>query len=213
MKIETREQWLNEIAKFVNRRLFKRRKIRGFQVKPLDLKTVQFNMAYSPNQRIKAHAHKGGVDVKLGHIGLCHYDYKVGNEQFGTEIFITPNLTDPIKIVGVLIHEMIHAITKGHGHKGAFRDIALDVGLEGRMTATTVGQELADEIKSWIAKVGKLPHNKWIPRNGRKQSTRMVKAVCDWDHSPYIARLSRKAIRDHGAPICPTCYEQMDLDY
>jgi len=209
MKIETREQWLYEIAKLVNKRLFKRRKIRGFQVKPLDLKKVQFNMAYSPNQRVKAHAHKGGVDVKLGHIGQCHYDYKIGDEKFGTEIFITPNLTDPVQIVGVLIHEMIHAITKGHGHKGAFRHLAVDVGLEGRMTSTVVGDDLAKEIRGWIKTVGKLPHKRWIPRNGRKQTTRMLKVYCDCG---IIVRQSRTSMFKYGTPICPTCHNFMKVE-
>lgn len=211
MKNETREQWLHEIAKIINGTLFKRRTIRGFSVKPLNLKKVQFNMAYSPNQRVKAHAHKGGVDVKLGHIGQCHYDYKVAGEKFETEIFITPNLTNQVQIVGVLIHEMIHAITKGHGHKTAFRWVAEDVGLEGKMTATSVGKELAKEIRKWLRKVGKMPHKKWIPANGRKQTTRMLKVVCE-EGCGIIVRQSRTSIENYGTPFCPIHQEEMVVE-
>ena len=208
MKLDTREQWLHEIAKTINLTLFKRRTIRGFKVKPLNLKSVQFNMAYSPNQRVKAHAHNGGVDVKLGHIGQCHYDYKVGDDKFGTEIFITPNLTNQVQIVGVLIHEMIHAITKGHGHKNAFRWVAVDVGLEGKMTATSVGADLKKEINKWIKTHGKMPHKKWIPNTRGKQTTRMLKVCCP-DGCGIIVRQSRTSIENYGTPFCPIHQEEM----
>jgi len=208
MKLDTREQWLHEIAKTINLTLFKRRTIRGFKVKPLNLKSVQFNMAYSPNQRVKAHAHNGGVDVKLGHIGQCHYDYRVGDDKFGTEIFITPNLTNQVQIVGVLIHEMIHAITKGHGHKNAFRWVAVDVGLEGMMTATSVGVGLKKEIKKWIQKYGRMPHKKWIPNTRGKQTTRMLKVFCPCG---IIVRQSRTSINNYGTPFCPECHERMEV--
>jgi hypothetical protein len=183
-------------------------------------------MAYSPNQRVKGHALiDGGVGVKLKHIGLCHYEYKLGDEKFGTEIFITPNLTNQVQIVGVLIHEMIHAITKGHGHKNAFRWLAVDVGLEGKMTATSVGVGLKKEIKKWIQKYGRMPHKKWIPNTKGKQTTRMLKVYCkgevDYEedrdcedgryehHSEFIIRQSRRALLQFGTPICPECNERM----
>jgi hypothetical protein len=104
---------------------------------------------------------------------------------------------------------MIHAITKGHGHKNAFRWVAEDVGLEGKMTATSVGVGLKKEIKKWIKKYGRMPHNKWIPDTKRnKQTTRMLKVFCPCG---IIVRQSRTSINNYGTPICPECREEMEV--
>jgi hypothetical protein len=57
------------------------------------------------------------------------------------EIIISPVLADPVRIAGVLTHELIHAaVGVKCGHKGPFRALALGIGLEGKMTATTEGE-------------------------------------------------------------------------
>lgn len=218
-KIKTREGWLREMAKILNRSLFKRSvldtmpvvKVRG---KPLcgvelekpDLNKIQFNMAYSPNQRVGVRqVGKNKVDAKVKHIGLCCHPHSIGKQSFGSEIFIVPSLKDPVKIVGVLIHELIHVMTRGHGHKGAFKWVGESVGLTGSMTATGESKELKEKIAGWIDKIGAFPHKQWIPStNLKKQSTRLIKVHCERDdHSPYIIRMSRATIEKHGTPNCP----------
>ena len=228
-KINTREAWLREATIEINRTLFKRSMLDtmpvikgsngepmcGVDIKPVPVKDLQFNMAFSPNQRVNAKANKdsGKLDVKVKHIGLCYYDYQVGKEKFGTEIFITPNLTDPIQILGVLIHELIHAMTKGAGHKGAFRWIAEAVGLQKPMVATFVASDTAlyDYCQKLVKKLGKPPHKKWVPASGKKQSTRMKKVSCtSHDGDEYIIYMSRTQM-ERGTPMCPLCPETMPL--
>src|SRR5882757_5576610 len=54
------------------------------------------------------------------------------------ELFISPELTDATRILGVLGHEMAHAtVGTAAGHKKPFKLCALAIGLQGPMRATT----------------------------------------------------------------------------
>jgi hypothetical protein len=56
------------------------------------------------------------------------------------EIMISPVLDDPMRVAGVLAHELVHAtVGTQHGHKGPFVKLAKAIGLEGKMTTTTEG--------------------------------------------------------------------------
>jgi hypothetical protein len=85
------------------------------------------------------------------------------------------------------------------------------MGLEGKMTATIAGDDLAKSLTALAERLGPYPHSAIDLSTRKKQTTRMIKAVCEEDQ--YIVRLSRKMITEHGAPICPTCQEQMAEDY
>ena len=125
------------------------------------------------------------------------------------EIMIHPELIDPIKVGDVLIHEMVHAVDDcKHGHKKEFRRMAIAVGLTGKMTATVPSDELIVKLKKIVKKLGKYPHMKLDATARKKQSTRMIKLVCNHidDPDPYIVRISRKQA-ERGTPICPVCYE------
>lgn len=205
--INSREEWLVEMTKIVKRTLFKQAVLKDLKIKDqLDISKIQFNMAYTPNQRVKSVKYASGNAglKKQSHIGLCWHPHSIGKEEFGTEIFITPNLTDTNQIVGVLIHELCHVLTRGHGHRGKFKSLALAIGLAGKMTSTYETPELIEKIKKWSKKLGKFPHKKWLPNlNRKKQSTRMIKAYCTHIDSDYIVRLSRTTLIKHGTPRCP----------
>ncbi len=97
------------------------------------------------------------------------------------EMFISPVITSPADMVGVLIHEAIHAADDcASGHKGAFKRAAVAVGLVGKMTATTLGQALKEWIDSdIIAVLPVLEHGSLRAGTGKpKQSTRMLKFEC-----------------------------------
>ena len=135
------------------------------------------------------------------------------NKNANHELLISPVLEDEITVVGVLIHEMVHAIqrhlygndVKPHGKE--FRAIALAVGLEGKMTATTESPELAEKIKKWVSEIGKYPHNK-VNFDGRtKQTTRLLKLECQ--HCGFICRASSGAINNFGYPT--HCGDEMEI--
>lgn len=138
-------------------------------------------------------------------IGWC---YKAEAAEDGhTTIFVSPELTseDPVKLLGVLLHELIHAADNGaSGHKGWFRSTAKAVGLTGKMTATTVGTELQTALEELSAKLGPLPHKALnVLDLGTKvgaQKNRQIKIECA--ECGYKLRGS-KTVLDQGVPDCP----------
>lgn len=74
-------------------------------------------------------------------------------------IFITPLLKEPVDGTGDgvlpnLVHELVHTVTWGAGHKGEFRRVAKAVGLTGKMTATVAGSELCEKLAAVAKQLG-----------------------------------------------------------
>ena len=56
------------------------------------------------------------------------------------ELFIRADIFDPVEVLGVLVHELIHAvlpIDAGHGKR--YKDAALKLGLQGKMAHAMPG--------------------------------------------------------------------------
>jgi len=96
------------------------------------------------------------------------------------EIFISPTISDkPARMLDILIHEAIHAADDcASGHKGFFRKAAKAVGLEGKMTSTVAGPELAQWISDTVEKLPKLDHSKLDLSGRAKKKTYMLKVEC-----------------------------------
>lgn len=141
-------------------------------------------------------------------IGWC-YKAEVGEDNH-TTIFISPELTSeqPVRLLGVLLHEMIHAADNGEsGHKGWFASTAKALGLTGKMTATTVGPDLENALHELSTKLGPLPHktlNISAAAKGKvgAQKNRQIKIECPDDG--YKLRGSRQQL-DLAIPDCPLC--------
>ena len=125
------------------------------------------------------------------------------NKDSNHELLISPVLEDEITVVGVLIHEMVHAIQRHlygndvQPHGKEFRTIALAVGLQGKMTATTESPELKIKIEKWIKEVGKYPHSKVNFDDRKKQSTRNLLLWCpdcNWSLRTSNSNLQRVTI-------------------
>jgi SprT-like family len=133
-------------------------------------------------------------------IGQCwpHEASKDGRH----EIFISPILDDPARVIDVLLHEMIHAgvgCDKGHG--SAFRQPAIALGLTGKMTATVASPELLAKIAGWLKELPPYPHAALTPSSaGKKQGTRLLK--CECPDCGYLCRVTAKWI-EVGFPTCP----------
>ncbi len=124
-----------------------------------------------------------------------------------TEVFINPMLSDAIKVLDVLVHELVHAaVGCEEGHKGPFRVTAKAIGLIGKMTATTAGETLLVRLRVIEKELGKYPHAKLTPLVGKTQSTRMLKLECK--NCGWMARTSRKWM-DLGLPTC-ACGKKME---
>lgn len=135
-------------------------------------------------------------------VGEC-WDGKCASD--GTpQLFISPLLQEeclPNGVLGVLSHELLHAIDFEAKHGPKFRKMMEKIGLEGKPTATTAGQDLCDLFKRTVDRLGPYPHVAlMIQRERKKQTTRQRKCSCET--CGYVARVSQKWI-DLGPPICP----------
>jgi hypothetical protein len=95
------------------------------------------------------------------------------------EIFIRPDLADEQRILGVLVHELIHAaIGVEHKHNPRFKKAMLALCLEGKPTATTEGEPFRRMVLPVLSELGPIPHKALSLNGKKKQKTRMLKVEC-----------------------------------
>lgn len=188
MAERTREEWL-ETATELMREWFSEERIN----KPLPEK-VRVSTGY-------------GKRASKNAIGVC-YTAEAAEDAIH-QIFISPEITDPVKVLSTLLHELVHAADNGvSGHTGEFKRVAKALGLTGKMTATVPGDELSAALTNIVDKLGEYGHAKLNPMSKvGKQSTRMIKveALC----CGYIVRTTRKWL-EIGIPACP-CGNEMEV--
>jgi len=137
------------------------------------------------------------------------------NKEKNHEMLISPTLENGIQVVGVLIHEMCHAIQRhmygntvgAHGKE--FRKIAHSVLLTGKMTATTESPELKIIIENWINEIGKYPHSEINLKGRKKQTTRNHKVECQ--SCEWSFRTSNKNIDIMTSSQCLCCGNEDSL--
>lgn len=136
-------------------------------------------------------------------IGQCWDSGASADANF--EMFISPVLADAPTVLSTLVHEMIHAavgIKAGHG--GMFAKVARKVGLVGKMTATTAGDELAAKLATIADQLGEYPHGVLSAASNRaKSKTYLVKCECLALDCGFTVRTTAKWIKSVGAPHCP----------
>jgi hypothetical protein len=122
-----------------------------------------------------------------------------------THILATPWLDDPIEVLTLLVHELIHASDDCEsGHRGVFKQRAIALGLEGKMGEThlnTISPELRQSLEEISELLGPYPHRKLDPVvQYKKDSNRLIKVACP--ACEYTVRTTKKWI-DVGLPSCP----------
>lgn len=129
------------------------------------------------------------------------------------EIFIAPSVDEPVKALGVLIHELVHAVVGVKlKHGRPFKAACDKLGLEGKATQALPGAELNRWITSdLLPRLGSYPHDALTDAaRPDKQTTRMIKLVCpvmkDEKGDPYMVRMTRKWLK-MGAPVSPLGYK------
>ncbi len=145
---------------------------------------------------------RGALSTKKQRIGECWYPATAADGQTST-IFVSPVLTEGVRVADVLVHELCHAVLPfGVKHKAPFAKLAAKMGLVGKPTATEAGMELVERLNAHIKEVGPYPHAALTPfLQEKKQSTRMLKVSCG--ECGYTVRLTQKWL-DLGAPLCPS---------
>ena len=117
------------------------------------------------------------------------------------EIFISPLVGDAVEVGEILAHELVHAaVGTACGHRGAFKRLALTIGLVGPMRSTRAGDELREHLNALQREIGPYPHAAMAISSVSRQKTRMLKIECP--ACEYRARVSQKWL-DVGAPTCP----------
>jgi hypothetical protein len=150
---------------------------------------------------------KGGTSAKKRRIGECWRPE--ASEDGVSQIYISPVLEKPADVLGTLVHEILHALTPGEGHRGEFVVAAKTVGLLAPWTSTPVGDELKAALAEMAERLGEYPHVKLTPGvQGKVQSTRMLKVMCP--ECEYTVRMTRKWL-DAGNPSCPDGDEMFEV--
>lgn len=144
---------------------------------------------------------KGSRGGKQHAIGQCFPSEMSATKT--REMFISPTLEAHGEggAVATLAHELIHAaLPPTVGHKAAFKQIAVAIGLEGKMTATIAGRDLVDKINGWIDALGEYPHGVLTPAaKEAKPGSRLLKLECPG--CGYVLRTTAKWLLV-GVPIC-----------
>lgn len=164
MVLDQREAWLNAMRPFIKDHF----KSFGFEVPEL----IRFSCGWP---------HKGGTAAKKRVIGQVWDDKCTTDKHF--LIFISPTLDDPIKVVGVQIHEVVHAIVGlKSGHKKPFSKCAEMVGLTAPWTATGESDALKATIAEWVKAIGPYPHGALNPGAIKEKSEKgrllLLECVC-----------------------------------
>jgi len=155
----------------------------------------------------------GGRGNKGNVIGQCWHP-SASTDKIG-QVFISPSLADPARILDVLTHELVHAVNHAQGatgHGADFGKIARSLGLTGKMTATVASEDLAATLSLAADALGSYPHAALSGSvNGadgpKTQGTRMLKVVCK--STDYTIRMTRKWLDEYGTPKCPCCDQSM----
>jgi len=168
----------------------------------------------------------GGMSTgrALAHV---HYAHATGNNyheiRMSVELGGRKRKGDSARVADVLLHEMIHTCATRHGHGGAFKQLAQNIGLVGPMTATMASPALATRIWDEVVSVlGRYPHNEvqLTARGQRGKGSRLKKCICmkcgfNFRTTEKWILQNRQAYADlRGADIsqvpnpcfrCPTC--------
>jgi hypothetical protein len=130
------------------------------------------------------------------------------------EIFIRADIAEPVEVLGVLTHELIHAVLPiDAGHGKLYREAALKLGLVGEMRHAMPGSLLRDRLFALSETLGPLPHARLYIERGRDnriaadcpriQRARLHKAECITEGCGFIVRVAAQPVREIGPPHCP----------
>jgi len=135
-----------------------------------------------------------------GHaIGQC-WDKVTSGDKQRAHIFLAPDQTDPLVVLGTLLHELVHAsVGTACGHRREFRKVCLELGFEPPMRSTPLGEDLSKHLENVSKQLGKYPHPGLISAK-KKVGSRMLKAECG--HCGCIVRITRVWLDSVGPPTC-----------
>lgn len=137
--------------------------------------------------------------------GECWHPASSGDQHY--ELIVRADLEDPVTVLNVLTHELIHTLLLPEAKHGKeFREIAHRIGLEGVMRQTQPTPLLKQRLTAIAANLGPLPHAKldFIGSSDtpHKQGVKWLKAECAAPGCGYSLRITAKWAKA-GLPTCP----------
>jgi SprT-like family len=137
-------------------------------------------------------------------VGQCWPTSKSADQV--NEIFISPVYHDPVDVLDTLVHELVHAVDDcQHRHGREFKEIALAVGLQGKMREASAGPKLKSRLEQiaavMLAELGPYPHARLSVGGALyEQSRKPARAECP--HCKFKVSMLRSHMK-LGPPICP----------
>jgi hypothetical protein len=140
---------------------------------------------------------------RSGAVGECWSDTASADKSM--EILISPAISDPYRVMDILVHELCHTLSGAMNHGVAFRKAADAMHLvpsagKAGYKATTGGDAFKAAFSSIIDGLGDYPHAQLSMATRKTQTTRMLKACCP--DCGYTVRLTHKWAA-MGLPSCP----------
>jgi hypothetical protein len=129
------------------------------------------------------------------------------------EIIIRADQSEPVKVLGILFHQLTHAVLPPDaGHGELFKAAARKLDLEGSMRHAMPNKWLRGELAGVAERLGPLPHAELFIARGatglvaadrpKPQKNRYLKAHCEAAGCTYWVRLVAACVAI-GAPPCP----------
>jgi hypothetical protein len=159
-------------------------------------------------------------------IGICHPMYQ--SDDGGTHIFIHPVMDDPIRVGGIVAHELCHAALDCEGgHGAAFQKLATAMGLvagpgpkKGKRTwtATMEGPMFIAMMEGVVARIGPYPHAALRANDRRKPRLpqRLIKVICPecrfafWSSAKWLKKVHHPVCLN---PECERCAEEIEIQW
>lgn len=119
-----------------------------------------------------------------------------------TQMFICPTQDEPVRVLDILLHECIHAGCGNEcGHKGEFKRVARELGLQGKLTATyaELGTPLHARLQEVAEKLGPYPHSGMILVKKAKKESNWIRLKSPEDPD-YTLVISKTSIEEKGWP-------------
>ena len=139
-------------------------------------------------------------------------------------IFISPIESDPVEVLGILVHETLHSCLGDevrHGKK--FKEAMKLLGLEGKARSAMPGEHLHVICEKIVVELGEYPHTALKPKppKDRKNTKKTFKLFCpkkrdcekgclildNAKDEDYTVSVSKKSLK-LGMPQCP-CSNEM----
>jgi hypothetical protein len=178
--MQDREQWLNVAAELIRQEVFASSGLPRFE------HPYRISCGFAQGSR-KA-------------IGQCFP--RAASADQTNEIYVSPTLDDPARVLAVLVHEMIHALDDCQSKHGKqFQRWARKVGMEGKVTESNPNALLRGQLRTIAIGCGDYPHAK-LTVNARDKA-RQLKLECLSMDCGAVWRMSNKW--RETARYCPCC--------